>query len=84
MSPRAVRANLAASMGAFKFACPVCGQHITAESGNAGAHIECPTCFKKLLVPQSPSAEAPKGLRAAVWVPGVIIILGILMWVFQK
>ncbi len=43
-------------MSEFKFACPVCGQHITADPGDYGARIECPTCFQKILVPQAPTA----------------------------
>jgi len=38
-------------MGEFKFACPVCGQHLTAAAGDAGSRIECPTCFQKIIVP---------------------------------
>ena len=43
-------------MSEFKFACPVCGQHITCDSGSSGTQMNCPTCFRKLLVPQ---ASAP-------------------------
>jgi hypothetical protein len=43
-------------MSEFKFACPVCGQHITCDSGNSGTKMDCPTCFRKLVVPQ---AKAP-------------------------
>jgi DNA-directed RNA polymerase subunit RPC12/RpoP len=42
-------------MSEFKFACPVCGQHITADSSNSGGHIDCPTCFQKIIVPQAPT-----------------------------
>ena len=42
-------------MSEFKFACPVCGQHITADSRTSGKPIECPTCFQKLIVPQAPA-----------------------------
>lgn len=47
-------------MSEFKFACPVCGQHITCDSGSSGSHMNCPTCFRKLVVPQAP-AEGSKG-----------------------
>src|SRR6478735_4649780 len=40
-------------MSAFKFACPVCGQHITCDSSSSGAQMDCPTCFRKLIVPQA-------------------------------
>src|SRR5690349_6742738 len=42
-------------MSEFKFACPVCGQHITADSGTSGTHLECPTCFQTLIVPNAPA-----------------------------
>jgi hypothetical protein len=41
-------------MSEFKFACPVCGQHITCDSALSGSPMECPTCFRKLVVPQAP------------------------------
>jgi len=47
-------------MSEFKFACPVCGQHITCDSGTSGTQMECPTCFRKLVVPQV-SATGSKG-----------------------
>ncbi len=43
-------------MGEFKFACPVCGQHITADSASSGSELECPTCYRKIVVPQAPAA----------------------------
>ena len=43
-------------MSEFKFACPVCGQHITADSSTSGGRIECPTCFRKIVVPQAPAS----------------------------
>lgn len=43
-------------MSEFKFACPVCGQHITCDSDSAGTQMGCPTCFRKLVVPQAPAA----------------------------
>lgn len=42
-------------MSEFKFACPVCGQHITCDSDSAGTQMNCPTCFRKLIVPQAPA-----------------------------
>jgi hypothetical protein len=44
-------------MSEFKFACPVCGQHITADSSASGGQLECPTCFQKIVVPQAPTAD---------------------------
>jgi len=45
-------------MSEFKFACPVCGQHITAGSEAAGTQLECPTCFQRLVVPQAPAGTS--------------------------
>jgi hypothetical protein len=42
-------------MSEFKFACPVCGQHITCDSGSSGTQMDCPTCFRKLVVPPAPA-----------------------------
>src|SRR5262245_11800555 len=42
-------------MSEFKFACPVCGQHITADSTAGGTQLDCPTCFRKIIVPQAPA-----------------------------
>jgi DNA-directed RNA polymerase subunit RPC12/RpoP len=52
-------------MSEFKFACPVCGQHITADSHAAGSQLECPTCFRKIVVPQGPSSTDPKFILSA-------------------
>jgi hypothetical protein len=42
-------------MSEYKFACPVCGQHITCDSASSGTQMNCPTCFRKLVVPQAKS-----------------------------
>src|SRR5437867_1933782 len=55
-------------MSEFKFACPVCGQHITADSSNSGGQIECPTCFQKIVVPQAPSSPDAKFILSATQV----------------
>src|ERR1043165_4171522 len=47
------------SMSEFKFACPVCGQHITCDARTSGSQMECPTCFRKLTVPQPPATGSP-------------------------
>jgi DNA-directed RNA polymerase subunit RPC12/RpoP len=44
-------------MSEFKYACPVCGQHIKCDSSQSGTQMECPTCFQKIIVPQAPTAE---------------------------
>src|SRR5712672_2412427 len=55
-------------MSEFKFACPVCGQHITADSSTSGGQLECPTCFRKIVVPQAPTAGDSKFIISAAQV----------------
>ena len=52
-------------MSEFKFACPVCGQHITADSNASGTRLDCPTCFRKIVVPQAPTAGDSKLILSA-------------------
>lgn len=52
-------------MSEFKFACPVCGQHITADSSATGSQLGCPTCFRKIIVPQAPSSTETKFVLSA-------------------
>src|SRR5690348_7780017 len=52
-------------MGEFKFACPVCGQHITADSTASGTPLDCPTCFRKIIVPQAPTTGDSKLILSA-------------------
>src|SRR5881296_3042006 len=52
-------------MSEFKFACPVCGQHITADSKAAGTQLECPTCYRKIVVPEGRSADSKLIISAA-------------------
>lgn len=52
-------------MSEFKFACPVCGQHITAAAGAVGTRIDCPTCFRKIVVPQAPASADSKLILSA-------------------
>ena len=47
-------------MSEFKYACPVCGQHIQCDSMQAGKVMECPTCFQKITVPQASASEDQK------------------------
>lgn len=72
-------------MTEFKFACPNCGQHITAAASASGTQLECPTCFRKLVVPQAPatadsklilSASSAEKTRPAPSVPGAEPWLG--------
>lgn len=55
-------------MSEFKFACPVCGQHITADSKTSGAQLDCPTCFQKIIVPQAPTTGGTKLILSATQV----------------
>lgn len=52
-------------MSEFKFACPICGQHITADSKDTGSKISCPTCFRKIVVPQAPTSADTKFVLSA-------------------
>ena len=44
-------------MSEFKFACPVCGQHMMCDTSHGGSVMECPTCFQKITAPQAPAAD---------------------------
>ena len=55
-------------MSVFKFACPVCGQHIQCDSAKSGSPMECPTCFRKIVVPQAPNGPDSKLLLTAAQV----------------
>ena len=57
-------------MREFKFACPVCGQHIKCASWQSNTIMECPTCFQKITVPQAPAAGDPKFIIAGTKVGG--------------
>jgi DNA-directed RNA polymerase subunit RPC12/RpoP len=52
-------------MSEFKFACPICGQHITADSKDTGSQIPCPTCYRKIVVPQAPATDESKFVVSA-------------------
>ena len=47
-------------MSEFKYACPVCGQHMMCDSSQSGTVMECPTCFQKIVAPQAPTSTDPK------------------------
>ena len=44
-------------MSEFKYACPVCGQHMMCDSSQGGTVMECPTCFQKITAPQAPAGD---------------------------
>jgi len=45
-------------MSEFKFACPVCGQHMKCDASQGGSVMECPTCFQKITAPQAPAKDS--------------------------
>lgn len=45
-------------MSEFKFACPVCGQHMMCDASQGGSVMDCPTCYQKIIAPQAPAADA--------------------------
>jgi DNA-directed RNA polymerase subunit RPC12/RpoP len=51
-------------MSEFKYACPICGQHIKCDSSQAGSTMICPTCFQKIIVPQAPASDDQKLILA--------------------
>jgi DNA-directed RNA polymerase subunit RPC12/RpoP len=55
VAARAQMWNVAANMSEFKYACPVCGQHMQCDSSQTGSVTDCPTCFQKIIVPQAPA-----------------------------
>ncbi len=46
------------AMSEFKYACPVCGQHMMCDSSQGGSVMECPTCFQKIVAPQAPAPDS--------------------------
>ena len=48
------------TMSEFKFACPICGQHMKCDSSQSGTVMECPTCFQKITAPQAPESDDSK------------------------
>lgn len=51
-------------MSEFKYACPVCGQHMMCDSSQSGSVMECPTCFQKIVAPQAPADPDSKFILA--------------------
>ena len=48
------------AMSEFKYACPICGQHMKCDSSQSGTVMECPTCFQKITAPQAPATDDSK------------------------
>lgn len=55
-------------MSEFKFACPVCGQHMMCDTSQGGSIMECPTCFQKIVAPQAPAPDAKFILTGSLYV----------------
>jgi hypothetical protein len=47
-------------MSEFKYACPVCGQHMKCDTTQSGTIMECPTCLQKIIAPQAPTSADQK------------------------
>jgi DNA-directed RNA polymerase subunit RPC12/RpoP len=47
-------------MSEYKYACPVCSQHIQCDSSLAGTAMKCPTCFQMIIAPQAPATPDQK------------------------
>jgi len=67
-------------MNPFTFACPGCGQHITAEPQDAGKRVACPHCHIELTIPPAPggppAAQKTSGLAIASLVCSLFLCLG--------
>lgn len=57
-------------MSEFKYACPVCGQHIKCDSSQAGTVMTCPTCFQQITVPNAPADKDQKFILTGTKVGG--------------
>ena len=57
-------------MSEFKYACPICGQHMRCDSSQSGTVMECPTCFQKITAPQAPATEDSKFIITGTKVGG--------------
>src|SRR5271170_6187244 len=53
-------------MSEFKYACPVCGQHISCDSSQTGSTMTCPTCFQQIIVPQAPADGGQKFILTGI------------------
>lgn len=55
----------------FKFACPVCHQHIQCATASSGQIIACPTCFRDIIVPQAPTGHTTKLILRGTQAPAL-------------
>jgi len=44
-------------MSDFKFTCPHCQQHLSADSSMGGTEVACPNCSKQLVLPDPPASR---------------------------
>jgi hypothetical protein len=50
-------------MSDFKFNCPKCGQHLSADVSYAGKQVACPACGQQVVAPGAPATAAPPAIR---------------------
>ena len=53
-------------MSDFKFACPTCGQRLSANDDYVGHQINCPACHAAIMVPANPSAPPAEPVRSSI------------------
>jgi len=53
-------------MSDFKFACPACGQRLSANDDYVGHQINCPSCQAAITVPPNPSAPPAEPVRSSI------------------
>jgi hypothetical protein len=53
-------------MSDFKFACPACGQRLSANDDYVGHQINCPACQAAIVVPPNPSAPPAEPVRSSI------------------
>ncbi len=66
----------AVAMSEFKYACPVCGQHMMCDVSQGGAVMDCPTCFQKIVAPQAPAPDSKFVLTGSKFVERKITVRG--------
>lgn len=47
-------------MSDFKFACPMCNQHIRCDTSYIGTQTKCPACQNAIIIPPPPPVPLPK------------------------
>jgi hypothetical protein len=57
-------------MSDFKFACPDCGQRISASDDHVGLHTNCPACKAPLVVPANPAVPVAQFSASIPTPPG--------------